>query len=267
MAAMPTWRIGTTGFTDPDWAGPFYPRTIKSGEHLPFYARFFNATEIDTTFHAAPNAERVKRWAAQVPPDFRFCVKTPKAVTHGDSIDHVAGDMLGFCDAVRHFGDLLGAVLIQFPPSLPFGAAPHLEKLLDALPADLRFAVEFRHDSWNNPRTAEILRARRCAWVMADYMAKEPWHVPATTDFLYVRWIGIHERFDVHTAEQIDVTDRLTWWKRELERDAAAENATIYAMFNNDYAGYALGTANRFRKVLGIAAPAPTAGDRGELFG
>jgi uncharacterized protein YecE (DUF72 family) len=264
---MPHWRIGTTGFTDPDWIGSFYPRDIQSGQHLGFYSRYFNSAEIDTTFHAAPTIDRVKRWAAQVPAGFRFCVKTPKTVTHGDSIVHVKGDMLSFCDVVCRFGDLLGAILIQFPPSLPFTAAPHLEKLLDALPTDFRFAVEFRHDSWNNPRTADLLAARRCAWVLADYMAKEPWHIPATTDFLYVRWIGIHQRFAVHNAEQIDVTDRLTWWKQELQHLAPDANTPIYGMFNNDYAGYALGTANRFRKLLGIASPAPTAGDKGELFG
>ena len=156
-------------------------------------------------------------------------------------------------------------MLIQFPPSLPFGVARHLEKLLDALPTDLRYAVEFRHDSWNNERTADLLRARNCAWVMADYM-KEPWQVPATTDFLYVRWIGQHERFPVHTAEQVDVTDRLAWWTSELDL-VTPPPATIYGLFNNDYAGYAIGTLNRFRRLIGLPAPEPTPADKGELFG
>ena len=51
------------GFTDPDWESVFYPRDIKPGGHLAFYARYFDTVELDTTFHAEPTVERVRRWA------------------------------------------------------------------------------------------------------------------------------------------------------------------------------------------------------------
>ncbi len=262
----PRWRLGTTGFTDPDWVGGFYPRDVKSGEHLPYYARFFDAVEIDTTFHAAPTPERVRRWADSVPDDFAFCVKTPKAITHGDTLVGTLDSMLSFLDAIRAFGPKLGAVLIQFPPSLTESAFAPLEKLLAGLPPDLRFAVEFRHDSWNTPRTEQLLRAHRCAWVAADFMI-EPWGVRATTDFLYVRWIGQHDRFPTHREEQVDVTERLRWWAEEIRAAAPAPAATVYGFFNNDYAGYSVGTLNRFRGVVGLPVRQPTPRDRGELFG
>ena len=88
------WRLGTMGFSYADWAGTFYPAGTKAGDYLARYARFFDAVELDTTFHAVPPAERFRRWAGATPAGFRFAVKTPKTVTHGDSIGNVSGDML-----------------------------------------------------------------------------------------------------------------------------------------------------------------------------
>ena len=77
---MPNWRIGTMGFSYADWAGTFYPEEMKPANYLDFYARHFDAVELDTTFHAPP-AERVRQWAEATPDDFRFAVKAPRAVT------------------------------------------------------------------------------------------------------------------------------------------------------------------------------------------
>src|SRR5687768_13678275 len=76
------WRLGTIGFSYADWAGPFYPRGMKPGEYLPYYARFFDAVELHTTFHAIPPPSRIRRWADATPEHFRFTVKSPRAVTH-----------------------------------------------------------------------------------------------------------------------------------------------------------------------------------------
>src|SRR3954469_23598862 len=90
---MTDWRLGTMGFGYDDWSGPFYPRGVKSGDWLTFYARYFDAVELDTTFHAAPDAGRVRRGAAPVPDDFRFCAKAPRAVPHDLPPDRAADAM------------------------------------------------------------------------------------------------------------------------------------------------------------------------------
>ena len=76
------WRLGTMGFSYGDWAGVFYPRGLKNVDWLAHYARHFNAVELDTTFHALPDRDRVRRWGDATPPDFRFAAKTPKGITH-----------------------------------------------------------------------------------------------------------------------------------------------------------------------------------------
>src|SRR3712207_3941762 len=116
---MIDWRLGNVGFGYDDWSGVFYPETLKSVDYLPYYARRYDAVELDTTFHAAPTPDRVARWAAATPEAFRFCVKTPKDVTHADGRLSAPGRvdaMLRFVEAVRGFGDKLGVVLVQFPP-------------------------------------------------------------------------------------------------------------------------------------------------------
>src|SRR5438045_3005701 len=139
------WRLGTMGFSYSEWAGSFYPKGLKAGDWLSYYARHFNAVELDTTFHAAPPPERVRRWADVTPDDFRFSVKTPRAVTHDAPLDRGVGEMLKFLDAVAEFRQKLGVVLLQFSPSFSARELPKLDAFLGQMPGHVRFAVEFRH--------------------------------------------------------------------------------------------------------------------------
>lgn len=265
---MTDWRLGTIGFGYDDWSGPFYPPSLKASDRLSLYARHFNAVELDSTFHAAPDANRVRRWADAVPADFRFCVKTPRAITHDLPLDRAVGPMRDFLDTLREFGPKLAAVLLQFPPSFHADAADRLEKFLSAMPTDIRLAIELRHRSWGTQRTLALLHATRCCLVSAEYLAR-PRRILVTTDFLYVRWIGQHGRFDHHASERVDVGESLNWWKGAIERALAEspEVQSIYGFFNNDYAGYAVGTADRFRKLMGFPVPRLEADEQGKLFG
>jgi uncharacterized protein YecE (DUF72 family) len=259
------------GFGYADWSRVFYPPDLKPADYLAYYARYFDAVELDTTFHAAPTEPRVRRWADATPDDFRFCVKTPRDVTHADTLEKGAAAMPPFLDACRAFGAKLGVVLLQFPPSFGRARVGALDALLAALPRDLRFAVEFRHRSWDVEETAELLRRYGVAMVWADYM-EEPWALRATADFLYVRWIGVHDRFPAHEREGLDVSDRLAWWQGQIAEAKTpgpppAAPATVWGFFNNDYSGYAVGTLARMRTVLGLPSNLPRPEDRGMLFG
>jgi uncharacterized protein YecE (DUF72 family) len=262
---MPAWRIGTIGFGYSDWQGAFYPKDVKPADHLSYYAKHFDTLELDTTFHAVPTVDRVRKWAAAVPDEFRFCVKTPKDVTHGTPpLSNRIEPMLAFVEVVREFGAKLGVVLLQFPPSFDTGDGRELEKFLRALPTDVRFALELRHASWNTDATAELLRDLGCCRVAGDYF-DEPWDVPDTTDFLYIRWIGEHGRFPTLDREQLDVTERLAWWKRRIDETARGVE-TVWGLVNNDFSGYAVGTANRMKNLVGLPVKEAEDPRQGELF-
>jgi len=260
--------VGTMGFGYSDWAGIFYPEGTKAGDYLSYYARHFDTVELDTTFHATPPVERLRRWAEVTPEGFRFCVKTPREVTHEGALDRRVGEMKTFLDVMREFGPKLAMVLIQLPPSCGFDQFEALERLLKSLPADMRFAVEFRNGSWGQQRTLDLLREHRTALVVAEYLDR-PSRIHVTSDFLYVRWVGEHQRFKVLNYEQVDVAESLAWWKGEVERVLArGAIADVLGFFGNDYSGYAVAACRRFMRMmgLGVRAEEDLAGQR-RLFG
>jgi uncharacterized protein YecE (DUF72 family) len=127
-----------------------------------------------------------------------------------------------------------------------------------------RFAVEFRHASWRNERTARLLADHNIARVAIDYAGHTAEIVP-TTDFLYLRLIGEHGRFTTKDREQVDMTETLQWWIDRIAEQPQIRS--VWALFNNDYAGHSPATADRLRTMLRLPQPQPAAPQQGELFG
>jgi uncharacterized protein YecE (DUF72 family) len=259
--------LGTMGFSYADWAGVFYPSGTRPGDYLAHYARHFDAVELDTTFHATPPVDRVRRWADVTPDSFRFCVKTPKDITHEGPLARRLGPMKAFVDVMRAFGPKLAVILIQLPPSCAMDQFDDLECLLKGLPTDLRFAVEFRNASWGQQRTLDLLREHRAALVAAEYLTR-PRQIHVTSDFIYLRWVGEHQRFTELNREQTDVEPSLQWWKQEIDR-VTPQLTDVYGFFNNDYSGYSIATCRRFMRMMGLAVedPLEDAAGQGKLFG
>jgi uncharacterized protein YecE (DUF72 family) len=46
--------LGTSGFSYNDWVGNFYPRGMPRRDWLGYYAREFNALELNSTYYALP---------------------------------------------------------------------------------------------------------------------------------------------------------------------------------------------------------------------
>jgi uncharacterized protein YecE (DUF72 family) len=79
----------------------------------------------------------------------------------------------------------LGPILFQLPPQLKCDEAL-LRDFLELLPADLRYAFEFRNTSWLAEPVYEQLRRRNIALCLAE---SEKLEVPKviTADFVYYR--------------------------------------------------------------------------------
>jgi uncharacterized protein YecE (DUF72 family) len=249
------WRVGTIGFSYPEWRNVFYPRGVAAGNQLPYYAQQFDTLELDTTFHAMPSVHRVERWAAQVPDGFCMSVKTPKQITHETPPAAAVTLMRLFLDTLAPLGRKLGAVVLQFPPTIDAASRDDVLKLLDATLRGTPAAVEFRHRSWQTPAVAAALRDRGIALVANDLNDRTQPVVPTGRTF-YLRFIGQHERFAAKNREEYDTTERLAWWIEQVET-AAPPDATVFAVFGNDYAGYAIATAKRLLRLLGRDVPEP----------
>ena len=261
---MVDWYLGTMGFGYKQWLGAFYPQGLAAHNYLAYYSERFDAVEIDSTFYGTPRVKQVERWTAVTPPHFTFCAKTPRDITHNQRLVNVTSTMHNFLDTMRHFGDKLGVILIQFPPDFSVHERDKLTPFLEGLPADICFAVEFRHRSWEVPQTADILQKQNIAWVSADYIHLQK-VVRQTADFLYLRFIGPHGQFATKDKELVNKTADLQKWHSQIQPHLDRVNS-VYGFFNNDYAGYSPATCNRFKTIVGLETQDIRVMQQGRLF-
>jgi uncharacterized protein YecE (DUF72 family) len=247
---MTNWYLGTMGFSYKDWDGVFYPSGLNPRNYLTHYSRIFNAAELDTTFYGTPRAESVYHWASQTPEAFRFCAKFPQAITHDLGLAGVRDETAAFLKTMSLLEDKLGVLLLQFPPSFTVEKTPALVSFLAELPTDLRFAVEFRHRSWHTLETADLLSLYKVAWAATEFPGL-PTTIHRTAPFLYIRWIGQHGSFERHTHERLDRSPELRSWWVQLQAHLEQVEA-VYGFFNNDYAGFAAATCNKFKSMAGL---------------
>ncbi len=166
MSSPRVWA-GTSGFAFPQWRGAFYPPELPPGRFLSHYARVLPTVEVNATFYRMPSEATLRAWSAQTPPGFRFAVKAHRRITHTKRLEGVDEDLRWAAERFRLFGDRLGVVLFQCPPSLRWHPG-RLEAFLAALPPFPAVAVEFRHPSWFQDATYELLRRHRVALCAAE---------------------------------------------------------------------------------------------------
>jgi uncharacterized protein YecE (DUF72 family) len=178
---------GTSGFSYKEWKGSFYPSDLPDKQMLAHYATRLAAVEINNTFYRMPKTELVAGWGAQVTEAFRFVLKAPQRITHRERLEGSDESLATFVAAARVLGDKLGAVMFQLPPFFKKDV-PRLAAFLELVPADIKAAFEFRHNSWFSDDAYDALRAKNAALVAgdADDSDKSP-PLVATADFGYLR--------------------------------------------------------------------------------
>lgn len=260
------WFIGTMGFSYKDWDDVFYPSGSSPNDYLAYYSRVFNSVEIDSTFYGTPRKRTVERWKQSTPDGFRFCLKMPRLITHDSGLTNVHGLVQEFIDSACLLDKKLGAVLIQFPPSFTIDQLDRLEAFCTRLPVDICFAVEFRDQSWYtaSSQIANMLGENNVCWAATEYPGL-PAIIQRTSSFIYVRWIGQHGAFRQHTYERIDRSREIDGWIEEILHNHNAAEA-IYGFFNNDFAGFAAGTAIRFCTKAGLPVQVPKRPIQGKLL-
>lgn len=244
------WKIGMVGFGYKSLVGSFYPAGMSQKGFLAHYSQQFNSVEIDSTFYGIPRAEQMTKWYQTVPPQFTFCVKTPRQITHEMRLRGAEEEMGRFLEVVSGLREKLGAVLIQVGPDFTFEELPSLAAFIGQLPRDFRYAIEFRHSSWVREETTALLQKHHICMVAADYIHL-PKVVTRTTDFLYLRFIGPHGRFKIKDKEQLDQSEALHNWYEQIKPHLSTLS-TVYGFFNSDYSGSAFITADRFRRLVGL---------------
>src|SRR3954451_23167402 len=219
---MATLYAGTSGFAYPAWKPGFYPAKTPANQFLKHYAARLNCVEINYTFRRLPSPSTLKNWVDQTPPGFVFAVKANMRITHILRLKD-AGEatelFLKMIDPLRT-SRRLGPILFQLPPAMKCDVAL-LREYLGLLPADLRYAFEFRHASWLADPVYAALRERNAALCVAE---SEKLEVPEviTADFVYYRL-----RKPEYTVEDVE---GIALRSREL----LAAGRDLYLMFKHE---------------------------------
>lgn len=179
--------VGTSGFSYPGWIGGFYPSGTRSGDLLRAYAARLDAVELNNTFYQFPTEAKVAAWRAATPDSFRFTAKAQQRVTHWARLADPA-QTRRLADAMRFFGERLGATLVRVPDTFARDDA-RLTRFLDAWPPGLPVAFDLRHASWLDDEVLELVAKHgNAAWVATDRdQLPAPARIFATAPFLYIR--------------------------------------------------------------------------------
>lgn len=268
-------RLGACAWSFDEWRGVFYPAELPQDRWLEYYAQYFSAVEVDSTFYSVPSEQTVLRWAESTPASFRFACKLPREITHACRLRDCTGEFNSFIRAVEPLGAKLHVVLVQLPPSFsPKDGKPALRSFIEQLPNDFRFAIEFRHPGWHKPQIIHLLEKHRVCWVWADTTPLnqrnlapfEPW--PNTADFLYLRLLGDYNTKYGGAGERMHQYGKLLW-KREAALDSWAlkierhlqESRSVWTFVNNHFEGFAPETCQRLAQRLGYDLPLPSSAE------
>ncbi len=178
--------VGTSGYSYKEWKGSFYPEDIKPDQMLEYYSSKLKTVEINNTFYRMPKKELLQKWGSQVPDGFSFVLKASSRITHKKRLDDCADEVGYLTGNALELGDKLGPMLFQLPPWFK-KSAEKLKGFVEILPDGWKAAFEFRHESWFDDETYEILRSRGVALAVSDTDKGDEPPVVATAPYGYLR--------------------------------------------------------------------------------
>ncbi len=304
IALKPQIRIGISGWRYAPWRGRFYPTGLPQHAELEYAASCFSSIEINGSFYSLQSPHSWQAWYDATPHDFVFCVKGPRYITHMLRLQQVERPLANFlASGIFKLREKLGPILWQLPPNFAFDAE-RLARFLALLPRDLeaaaalarkreafmrgrtalsiganqtlRYALEVRHASFNDPRFVRLLREHQVALVIAETARRWPMLQDITADFLYLRLHGdkVLYRSGYSDRALLRWAERISKWSRGGEPDDAIKAEpdvkptrrarAVYCFFDNtDEKLRAPEDARALMKELGLSWQAPAAAQPG----
>ena len=186
---------------------------------LHYYGERLDTVEINTTFYRNPTAETVTGWAEAVPTSFRFAMKAHRRVTHNRRMPNLEGAVAAMASVADGFGERLGPVLFQFPPTAAYEEG-RIERIAAAVPSHWRVAFQFRHRSWHIPAVADRIETMGAALCHGDGEG-QPGPLGRGA-FIYLRL-----RRTSYSPQRLSV------WERRI-RNYLVEGRDVYVYFKHE---------------------------------
>lgn len=207
-------KVGIGGWNFPPWRDNFYPKGLPQRRELEYASRHLATIEINSTFYRAQTPKVYAKWRDETPDGFVFSLKAPRQVSEVRKLAGAGALVRGFLfGGLAEFGDRLGPIVWQFPPSRVFDH-DDFAAFLDLLPRELngrtlRHALEVRNESFLCDPFIALARARGAACVYTD-SREYPNFADRTDDFVYARLMRSREaERHGYAAKELDA-----WAKR-----------------------------------------------------
>lgn len=187
--------LGSSGLVLPVPNKQHYPPEFQDRSRLNYYGVLNNSIEVNSSFYKIPMLATVKRWAAEVPQNFKFTFKLFKGITHQKVLVFDEQLIAQFFEVVSAVGDKKACILVQFPPSVRIAQLKQLDLLFATLKKynagqGWKIAIEFRHQSLYSDEIVELLEYYQFGMVIHDKAALNvPFGLVETT-FVYLRFHG-----------------------------------------------------------------------------
>lgn len=236
--------VGTSGWQYDRWKEDFYAGVPRK-RWLEHCAGQFTGIEINGSFYMLQKETALRDWKRRTPADFRFTMKGHRFVTHNKKLKDADEHLPISRDNARPLTSKLAAVVWQ----LPARHAKNHARLVEFVTAlrrrwrSTRHAIEFRHATWFDDETAELLSAHDIAVCMSDAPDFPLWD-RVTTDLVYVRLHGHTRKYASTYSKQL-----LERWARRT-RDWLGEGREVHVYFDNDAEGAAPRDAVRLLSLL-----------------
>ncbi|HWZ31323.1 MAG TPA: DUF72 domain-containing protein [Bryobacteraceae bacterium] len=212
---------GTSGFAYASWKPDFYPQKLASKGFLAHYATRLNCVEINYTFRQLPSLTTLENWVNATAAGFVFACKAHQRITHILRLKDSEFTPVFFkaIDPLRS-ARRLGPVLFQLAPNFKADVAL-LAGFLEKLPPELRYAFEFRNNSWLTDDVYRLLEKHGVALCLAESDKFEVPHV-VTANFVYSRL----RKEDYTPEERAEIKTRV--------QGLVAEGRDVYVFFKHE---------------------------------
>lgn len=239
---------GTSGLLLPVPNKLFYPEAYKDRSRLCYYASLMDSIEINSSFYKMPQASTMKRWAADVPDEFRFTFKLFREITHNKDLAFDPEVISRFMHVISHVEEKKGCLLVQFPPSIRIHHLPQLRMLMSLLrdndpEMEWKTALEFRHPSLYVEEIYELLETYQLGMVLHDKTPANSPMMETHPDFIYLRFHGPSGNYRGSYADDVlyDYASYVTGW--------LSEGKKVFVYFNNTM-GEAINNLNTLRQLV-----------------
>jgi uncharacterized protein YecE (DUF72 family) len=251
---MATIHVGCAGYSYADWKGGFYPKTLDPNQYLTYYAKFFDFTEINSTFYSVPPEKTVRHWYDATPPGFKFAIKVWQGITHTLHEAGVEEKIDAFFNRIQPLRKKISIYLLQFPPFFKY-SPKHLEQLkeiLSNLPKQNRYAIELRENAWFGPDTFGLLKEYPNAFIVTSYLEKLTPVYLDSKPVLYIRAIGDRSltHYNKIQRPQDKIFTEILQKVSEFQKTPTLTD--IFVIFNNHFRGFSPQDVNDFKQKMGL---------------